>query len=445
VGSIIAFSFLKSANQIPVDASAIITGSNITIFLPPGTAKTNLVSSYQLSDSGTVTVNNVGQKNNVTQNDFTAPVTYHVTNKSGATQAFTVTLITDMQTIDENVAVFMQRYKVPALSIAISKQGKLVYAKSYGFADVENQQPATNQNLFRLASCSKQFTSVAVMRLLDQGKIHLTDKVFGPNSIFGTTYGTQPYYPRLEQITISDLLHHTCGGWSNDDDSLPDPMFTNPSMSAQQLISWTLDNIKLEYDPGFHYDYSNFGYCILGRIIEKITGQPYDAAVQSLVLDPCGISDMRIGGNTLAQRYPNEVKYYGQNGEDPYIYNITRMDSHGGWIATATDMVKFLGHVDGSDRSIISPQALNIMTAGSTANTGYGCGWILTGHNYWHNGSLPGTQTEQAIIKDNGTYNFAIIVNTRNNADNFGSDMDNVFWNSVSETMLWPTYDLFQQ
>src|SRR3954462_7328681 len=98
------------------------------------------------------------------------------------------------------------------------------------------------------------------MRLIEQGKLHLSDTVFGPGGVLGADYGTLPYGPHITEITIDQLLHHVAGGWTNDDD---DPMFTHPAMTAAQLISWTLDNRPLQNLPGSVYAYSNFGYCIL--------------------------------------------------------------------------------------------------------------------------------------------------------------------------------------
>src|SRR5664279_6347107 len=89
---------------------------------------------------------------------------------------------------------------------------------------------------------------------------------------------------------------------------------------------------KIGYPPGQHWAYSNFGYCVLGRVIEKVSGQPYKDYVQQAVLTPCGITDMQIAGNTLKQRAHNEAMYVGQFGENPYDMNVARMDSHGGWI-----------------------------------------------------------------------------------------------------------------
>ena len=348
---------------------------------------------------------------------------------------------TGIAAVDDQVKSFMAAYNIPALSIAITKGEKLVYAKAYGLADKEKAQKANTTDLYRLASLSKQITSVAIMKLLDQGKINLTSTVFGPSGILGTTYGTKAYGPNITNITVDELLHHTCGGWANDAN---DPMFTNPSMTAGQLITWTLDNDPLDNVPGTNYAYSNFGYCILGRVIEKITGQTYEDAVKSLILRPIGITDMTIAGNTLADRLPSEVKYYGQSGEDPYAYNIRRMDSHGGWLASATDLARFLVYADGFNvrPDIISSSSYAIMTTGSTANSSYGCGWSINGTNYFHQGSLPGTATEQARLGIG--YNFVILTNTRSLDANFTTGLDQLFWNALAKNPSWPDVDLFK-
>ncbi len=439
--NITSFSFLKSSNGIPVDATGTVSGTAISIFLPPGTAKTALVASFTTSDKSTVTVGGTAQTSAVSKNDFTNPVTFEVKAEDGTKQDYTVTLITDIASIDQVVATFMSNYSIPGLSLAITQNENLVYVKAYGKAD--DAQTATTQNLYRLASLSKQFTSIAIMKLLDQGKISLDQKVFGSGAILGTDYGTQPYGTNITNITVGQLLHHTAGGWPNDGS---DPMFTNPTMSAGQLISWTLNNRPLTNTPGANYAYSNFGYCILGRVIEKITGTSYAAAVKSLVLTPCGVTDMLISGNTLADRVTNEVKYYGQGGENPYAYNIARMDSHGGWLATATDLARVLVHVDGysNKADILTSNAITVMTTPSTANAAYACGWsVNSANNWWHTGSLPGTATEQARTVSVGKYNFVILTNTRSQAANFATDLDNLFWSAIAKTPVLPSYDLF--
>jgi CubicO group peptidase (beta-lactamase class C family) len=129
-------------------------------------------------------------------------------------------------------------------------------------------------------------------------------------------------------ITVDHLLTHTAGGCGSPTD---DPMFLNDQMDHAELINWTLNQIPLTNAPGTTYAYSNFGYCLLGRVAEKISGKRYEEYIGDGVLTPCDVMDMRIAGNTLAERAAKEVKYYCQiPRQDPYRLNVTRMDSHAG-------------------------------------------------------------------------------------------------------------------
>jgi D-alanyl-D-alanine carboxypeptidase len=331
---------------------------------------------------------------------------------------------------------FMAKYHVPGMSVAIAKDGKLVFTKGYGYADTTAKEKVTPSSLFRIASVSKPVTSVAIMQLIESGRLLLNAKVFGEGGILGNEYGTPPYKSSITKITIHELLQHTCGGWSNNRN---DPMFGNPSFSASQLISFTLYNAPLENEPGKVYAYSNFGYCVLGRVIEKVTGMSYEEYVKTSVLQKAGINDMQIGGNTLAERKSNEVVYYGQAGENPYLYNISRMDAHGGWIATAPDLLKFMLCVDGFSTSpdILKDSSIKLMTTPSTANKNYACGWAVdSANNWWHGGSLPGTGSE--MVRAHNGFCWAILLNTRTWQENFPKDMHELIWHVVNDsTIQW--------
>jgi CubicO group peptidase (beta-lactamase class C family) len=329
---------------------------------------------------------------------------------------------------------FMEKYEVPAFSIAVGHGGSIVYQDAFGWADRENNEAVTPRHLFRIASVTKTITSVAIFLLVESGRIRLTDTVFGPNAITGTDYGRPPYGPGVDQITIEHLLTHTSGGWSKDHD---DPMFHHPAMDHAQLIQWTLANQPLEHPPGQNYAYSNFGYCVLGRVIEKITRQPYADYTQAAVLKRCGVTDMAIAGNTLAQRRRGEVKYYGQ-GDNPYGMNVTRMDSHGGWIATPTDLVQFFMHVDGfaAPPNILKPDTIQTMTTASAANAGYAKGWAVNkADNWWHNGSLPGTST--IAVRTHSGFCWAAFTNTRRSKSALDGDLDRLNWSMVRQVKEW--------
>jgi CubicO group peptidase (beta-lactamase class C family) len=334
-----------------------------------------------------------------------------------------------------NIArAFMQQYDVPGLSIAVGHAGKVVYEDAFGWADREKREAVSASHLFRIASVTKPITSVAILSLIEQGHLQLSDRVFGPGAITGTDFRQPPYFPQVEQITVEHLLTHTSGGWTNDH---ADPMFMNLEMNHAQLIEWTLGNRPLDHPPGQNYGYSNFGYCVLGRVIENITRQPYAPYVRKAVLERCGINDMAIAGNTLDQRRQGEVKYYGQ-GDNPYSMNVARMDSHGGWIARPADLVQFLMHVHGFavPPNILKPQTIRTMTTATVANAGYAKGWQVNRfQNWWHTGSLPGTTT--IAVRTHSGFCWAAFTNTRRSNSPLAGDLDKLVWNMVSQVKSW--------
>jgi CubicO group peptidase (beta-lactamase class C family) len=213
-------------------------------------------------------------------------------------------------------------------------------------------------------------------------------------------------------------------------------MFSNPKMSHKQLIEWTLRTQPLEFAPGKHFNYSNFGYCLLGRIVEKITGQSYEECVRQNIVEKCGMTAIQIAGNTVADRVKNEVKYYGQNGENPYNMNVRRMDSHGGWITTPTNLVNFATHVDGFNTTpnILHAETIKEMTTPSLANPNYACGWAVnTVPNWWHIGSLPGVTS--IVVRTASGLCWAAFTNTRTNGIDQG--IDEMMWQIVKAVPAW--------
>ncbi len=303
---------------------------------------------------------------------------------------------------------YLAEFGSPGLSVAVAQRGRLAYAEGFGLANPATGAKVTPANLFRIASISKPVTSVAVFSLVEQGRLKLTDKVFGRAGILGNDYGT-PKDKRILEITVEHLLTHTCGGWPNKG---RDPMFMNPQMDQRRLIAWTLANMPLNHPPGTAYAYSNFGYCLLGRVIEKLTRQPYGAYVRQSVLARCGVTQMRIGFGPANGRAPNEVAYAGQGG-DPYRVKVARADSCGGWIATPSDLVRFVTHVDGlaDTPNILRPETIKVMTTPSALNPKYAKGWIVNGQGWWHNGSLPGTSA--VMVRGQNGLCWAALANTR--------------------------------
>lgn len=332
-------------------------------------------------------------------------------------------------------AAFMRGHGVPGLSLAVARRGEVVYEEAFGVADRERREGLTTDNLFRIASVTKPFTSAAIFMLIEQGRLQLDDVIFGPGGLLRGEFGEPPYKQYVGQIRLKHLLTHTAGGWPNDG---TDPMFRNPHMDHRHLIPWALTNVPLTHPPGENYAYSNFGYCILGRVIEKVTGQPYEQHVREGLLRRCGISRMRIAGNTLAERTTGEVVYYGQGGEDPYDMNVRRMDSHGGWLATASDVVRFATRVDGMSpaRDLLRPNTIREMTTPTAANPQYAKGWAVnSAHNWWHVGSLPGTTS--IIVRTASGFCWAALANTREAKGDTGGAMDSMMWDVVKQVKGW--------
>src|SRR3984893_11666639 len=323
-------------------------------------------------------------------------------------------------------AAFMETYEVPGLSVAIAIKGKPAYVEAFGVADRDTGEALTPQHRFRIASISKPITSTGIFTLIEAGKLQLDKRVFGPNSILGDDYPWSADESNIEQITIEHLLTHTTGGWGN---AANDPMFSNKEMNHRELITWTLKQMPLTVPPGKSFAYSNFGYCVLGRVIEKITGQTYEQYIKDNILKRCGIIDMQIAGNTLMDRAINEVKYYSPNGGDPYGMNVARMDSHGGWIATASDLTNFFVHIDGfkDTEQLLADDTLRIMSTPSVANPRYAKGFFLNSGNWWHSGLLDGTTT--ISVRTRGDFCWSEFTNTRSRVDGMTRSLDLLVWN----------------
>jgi CubicO group peptidase (beta-lactamase class C family) len=343
----------------------------------------------------------------------------------------------DLYLINSKIQAYINNNSIPGVSIAITKQERLVFAKGFGYANTATGEEVNPNHLFRIASVSKPMTSIAIMKLIQQGKFSLNSKVFGSSGLLGTIYGTKPYGQLVLEIEVHHLLEHT-SGFSNDGG---DPMFMRYDLNQAQLISWVLDTRTPKYVPGSTYEYLNFGYILLGRIIEKVSGQTYELFLRNnIFIYAPQTSQMVIGGDTLAEKLPNEVIYYPS---DAYDLLVRRMDANGGWIARPIDLVGIMAKVDGFNYKpdILNNSTITAMWTGSSANPGYGKGWILGGTYYGHNGAMPGTIA--FLVRRNDGLSYAFTVNTRPNNDGFAFNLKAVLDTIVSGVSAWPTYDLF--
>jgi N-acyl-D-amino-acid deacylase len=329
-----------------------------------------------------------------------------------------------LASFDREMETFMQARNVPGGALAVVKDRRLVFARGYGWADKEKQSPVTPKSLFRIASISKPVTGVAVMKLVEQRKLGLDDRAFDFIDLEPLLSDGRMPDARLKQITIRQCLQHT-GGWDRDQSF--DPMFrpvdfarslgTPPPADARDVIRNML-GLPLDFDPGRRYAYSNFGYCVVGRVIEKVTGRSYEQFVKETILAPAGIKHMRIGASLDGQQAPGEVRYYMPEDEQadsvfaarpgkvswPYGgFHLEAMDAHGGWIASAVHLARFAAALDEPARSpLLKPDSIAMMYEpppapvsrqedGSLKDAYYGLGWNvrpITGRpgraNYWH-------------------------------------------------------------
>jgi CubicO group peptidase (beta-lactamase class C family) len=255
--------------------------------------------------------------------------------------------------------------------------------------------------------------------------LRTSDHVFGPKGLLsGFALHTRPEL--LQNLTVKHLLTHTAGGWGNEEH---DPMFHNKDRDRSVFLQRTLNEYPLQDHPGAAFHYSNFGYFLLGRVIEHVSGQPYPDYVQQHVLQPLGITDMRLGTRSPA---PNEVHYSGQDHTDPYAVPIELHDANGGWIATPSDLVHFaLGVFSSQDKAgapvLFTPETLAQMTQGSPARPTYASGWAISPDlDYLHTGALDGTAS--FLMHRHDGLAWAIVANTRRPHSSMENDMHELSW-----------------
>ena len=377
-----------------------------------------------------------------------------------------------METYDRLIPELMEKWEVPGGAIAVLKDGRLVLAKGYGLADVETGELVQPDSLFRIASISKPVTAVAILTLVDDGLLGLDERAFDILVHLEAPDG-RVLDPRMHEVTVRQLLQHS-GGW--DRKASFDPMFESelvaantgaePPIVCEDVIKFMLGR-RLDFNPGAEYAYSNFGYCILGRIIETKTELPYEEYVKENVLVPLGIARMQVGGTRLEEKVEGEVNYYDYPGRGsvrsvlgtgseqvPWPYGgsyLRALDSHGGWIASPIDLVRFVEGLNGNEPPpVLRPETVELMvsrpdTLWRDEPSYYGMGWSVRPKrgdaNWWHGGSLPGTRS--LLVRTYHGMVWAALFNSRPKDNGFSSELDKTMWLAVREVTTWPGHDLF--
>jgi len=257
------------------------------------------------------------------------------------------------EALDEAIVGIISRHGIPGASLAITKDGKLLVARGYGWANLATREPVKPDTLFGIASLSKTFTAAAILKLVEQGKLSLDDHPFKLLAQIKPLNGAK-VDPRIYQITVRQLLNHS-GGWDAQKSGDPVTWTTKLQMqrgdtrpvSSEYLISHTM-SIRLDFDPGTDSKYSNFGYIVLGEVIEKASGQPYEKYVQEHVLIPAGAKSGKLHPLN-AGYFKNEARrYLAGNPEALPPWKQKYSDAAGGWAISAVDMARFLTALDGS-------------------------------------------------------------------------------------------------
>lgn len=365
---------------------------------------------------------------------------------------------------EKGIDWFLKNWRIKGASVAVAREGKLLYARGFGYASLNDSVTVEPYHRFRVASVSKLVTAVAVMKLHEEGRLSVYDHVFGPDGILDDTLFSHPKDKRVFDITVAHLLAHE-GGWSQ---RYGDHMFM-PEVIARTLdvpmpvdlksiVRFALGK-NLHFTPGTGQSYCNLGYSILGLVIEKAAGTDYETYCRKSVLEPLGIYDMSLGHNLPDKALPHEVTYYETDNAPlkPSVYgtgelvpacrggnDIETLGAAGGWVATAPDLMRLLLAVDGFDypKDILSPESIKFMT---DVYNGYApIGWRATLMNgsWWRTGSFSGTSAMMKRMPD-GT-SWVVITNTSAwNGPELTSDIDNMMAKFLARVREWPTEDLF--
>lgn len=330
--------------------------------------------------------------------------------------------IPDLLAMDKKVNAYLRKWHMKGASLAITRGDSLVYAKGYGWADEENGLEMTPRHIMRMASVSKLITATGIMVLHDRGELNIKDTVFGPSGILNDSTITalikdKNYY----KITVEHLMRHQAG-------FRRDPLFSSRDVKHQLQLDHAPEvedfykvvlNRRLKFAPGSWQSYSNFGYLLLSKIIEKVSGMPYDEFIRTAVLAPAGCYDMHIAGTYYEDKRDNEVRYYTHEGDGKYIEeytdsdlmvercyggnNIPLLSGAGAWCGSPAEIARFVASIDGRPEvpDIISKESVELMTGYYDRDT-FSLGWNDThpDKGWSRSGTLSGTTALVKLFPD---------------------------------------------
>lgn len=282
----------------------------------------------------------------------------------------------------------------PGVAVLIAKDGKVLYKKGFGYADVENNVPVTPETKFRIGSITKQFTASAILKLQEEGKLKVTDKL---SKYF-------PDFPRGDEVTLHHLLTHTSGihSYTNKSDFID--RVTSP-VTNEELLNY-FKNDPYDFNPGEKYQYNNSGYFLLGYIIEKVSGKKYGQFLKEKFFDPIGMNNTGVHASTLtltneALGYTNENETYTK----ALNWDMSWAGGAGALYSTVDDLFKwneavFSGKVLSKEsmKAAFTPVVLN--NGEISPGVKYGYGWFLGDYRgediIQHSGGLHGFLSQLA-------------------------------------------------
>jgi len=316
--------------------------------------------------------------------------------------------------------------QLPGLTAIVVEDQEVLWSGAVGMSNKENNIPASENTICSICSISKLFTSVAIMKLYDEGKIRLDDKV----SDHLPAYNLEQKYPESGPITIRSLLTHSSG--------LPReagyPYWTGPDFPfpTKEEIDSKLKDQETLYPASTYFQYSNLGLTLLGEIVEEISGMPYEDYVKQNILDPLGLSDTRtelpesMYGKELAIGYT--AKNREGNRETVNLFQANGITPAAGFSSTVRDLGKFaswqLRLRDSTLVEILKPSTLknmqNVHWTNPDWSTTWGLGFVVykgSDGNTWvgHGGSCPGYRsTLQINLKTKRAFSVMINANGTN-------------------------------
>jgi D-alanyl-D-alanine carboxypeptidase len=293
-------------------------------------------------------------------------------------------------------------------AVMVAKDGKVIFKGAYGMADREKKTPNTLETKFRIGSMNKMFTATSILQLVQAGKIALND----PLGKYVTDYPNKEF---ASKVTIQQLLTHT-GGTGD---------IFGPEFDAHRKELRTLQDYVnlygkrgLEFEPGSRWEYSNYGFLLLGVVVERVSGKSYYDYVSENVYGPAGMA--ASGSLTEDQVVPNRsigYTHFGGSGLQPNTQTLPyRGTSAGGGYSTVEDLLKFANAV--TNHKVLDARNTELLTTGKV-NTARGVKYAFgfmdddtdaTVRHFGHGGGAPGMNGDLEIYPQNG-YVIAVLSN----------------------------------